>query len=234
MPVRPSPQFQPGTPDHRVTSPPTCSILFYSSSDLSDDCQVRIPILAGSTIPRRYNQYPLHFLTGFIISRDWLALDPSIADRKYALWLHFLLSSLKGKISCNPWALNRRIPAILLPNTEGQLTRTLPQRQRWHSLGTCPGGQVGRQTVRAAPHTLFLSSLSFCLSHAPDPKNKARLVSCSRRTRRVYAGRCFLFLETLSGAFFFKSFSLSMWKMLLKVDVIHSTSHFNKKPKFIF
>jgi len=25
-----------------------------------------------------------------------------------------------------------------------------------------------------------------------------------------------------------------MWKMPLKVDIIHSTSRFNKKPKFIF
>lgn len=167
---------------------------------------------AGSTIPRRYNQYPLHFLTGFIISRDWLALDLSTPGPKQALWLHFVLISLKGKISCNLWTLNRRIPLPCFCHETLRASRHKPcSRGRCGTAwGRPAGGWVGRQTVGAAPHTLLVSSLSFCLSHAPDPKNKARLVSCSRRTIRVYAGRCFLFLETLSGAFFFKSFSLSI------------------------
>lgn len=59
------------------------------------------------------------------------------------------------------------------------------------------------------------------------PQEKAHPVSFSRQTMQVSAGRCFLFLETPSGAFSFKSFSLSMRKLLLEVAIIHSMSHFN-------
>lgn len=72
--------FQPSLPavpardsDHWVTSPPT-RILLQSRSDLPEDCQTHIQIPAGSAIPGRFHQYPLHFLTGFIISRHWLSV----------------------------------------------------------------------------------------------------------------------------------------------------------------
>lgn len=126
--------------------------------------------------------------------------------------------SPKGKI-CSPRALHRTRP---LPYFCRETLGADTSRQRWAGAGRCLG---------AAPHTVPLSPLPPCLSPTPDPKNKAPLVSSPRRTIRVYVGRCFSFLETPSGAFFFKSFSLSMWRMLSNVGVIHSASHFNKKTK---
>lgn len=100
-------------------------------------------------------------------------------------------------------------------------------RGRWHSLGTCQGWRGGYSC------TLFHSSLSSWLSPKPDPRKKP-IHFLLRQTMQVNAGRCFLFLETPSGAFSFKSFSLSMRKLLLEVATIHSMSHFNKKPNPAF
>lgn len=127
--------------------------------------------------------------------------------------------SPKGKIACSPRALHRRRP---LPYFCREALGADTSRQRRAGAGRRRG---------AAPHTILLSPLPSCPSPAPDPENKAPVVSSPRRTVRVYAGRCFSLLETPSGASFFKSFSLSAWRVLSNMGIIHSASHSNKKAK---
>lgn len=113
-------------------------------------------------------------------------------------------------------------------------------RSSWHSwsrggAGTAPGcarvgcGLEGRLFLHLVPLIPVLLPQS-----QTRLQEKTRPVSCSRQTMKVKAGRCSLFLETPSGAFSHKGFSLSTRKLLLEVAIIPSTSRFNKKPKFAF